>query len=124
MPDAVARKYLNAAKQWKWQYVFPSTKLSVAPRGGKVRRHHIGPNTIQKFVAMAVKKAAIAKRASVYTLRHSFATHLLMNGVNIREIQELLGHKHVETTMIYTHVLRDMSNVPKSPLDSLLEKEK
>lgn len=119
LPDALERKYPNAAKEWGWQYVFPSSKLSVDPRSGKIRRHHIAEKTIQNAVKEAVQKAGIVKHASVHTLRHSFATHLLMNGVNIREIQNLLGHKHVETTMIYTHVLRDVVSVPKSPLDSL-----
>ncbi|HUL22983.1 MAG TPA: integron integrase [Thermodesulfobacteriota bacterium] len=119
LPDALDRKYPSAPKEWGWQYVFPSSKLSVDPRTGKIRRHHITEKTIQNAVKEAVKKAGIAKHASVHTLRHSFATHLLMNGVNIREIQNLLGHKHVETTMIYTHVIRDIVSVPKSPLDSL-----
>jgi integron integrase len=119
LPDALERKYLNAAKEWAWQYAFPSSKLSVDPRSGKIRRHHISEKTIQNAVKEAVKKAGIVKHASVHTLRHSFATHLLMNGVNIREIQDLLGHKHVETTMIYTHVIRDLVNIPKSPLDAL-----
>jgi len=119
LPDALERKYPNAAKEWGWQYVFPSSKLSVDPRSGKIRRHHISEKTVQNGVKEAVQKAGIAKHASVHTLRHSFATHLLMNGVNIREIQNLLGHKHVETTMIYTHVIRDLVNIPKSPLDAL-----
>lgn len=119
LPESLVKKYPKAAKDWTWQYVFPSSKLSVDPRSGKVRRHHITPNAIQKIVAKAVKRAGIAKQASVRTFRHSFATHLLMNRVNIREIQDLLGHKHVETTMVYTHVLKGMSNAPKSPLDSL-----
>jgi integron integrase len=123
LPDALERKYPNAAKEWGWQYVFPSSKLSVDPRSGKIRRHHIAEKTIQNAVKEAVQKAGIVKHASVHTLRHSFATHLLMNGVNIREIQNLLGHKHVETTMIYTHVLRDVVSVPKSPLDSLYIKK-
>ena len=122
LPDALDRKYPNAAKEWHWQYVFPSSKLSVDPRSGKIRRHHISERTIQNVVKDAARKAKIAKHVSVHTLRHSFATHLLMNGVNIREVQELLGHKNVDTTMIYTHVLRDMSNAPKSPLDSLYAK--
>lgn len=120
LPEALDRKYANAAKEWRWQYVFPSATLSVDPRSGKVRRHHISPSSIQKVVADAVRKAGIPKHATVHTLRHSFATHLLMDGVNIREVQELLGHKNVETTMIYTHVLRNMSKAPKSPLDTLL----
>ncbi len=109
---------LNALR-WHWQYVFPSSSLSVDARSGKVRRHHISERTIQNIVKEAARKAKIAKHVTVHTLRHSFATHLLMNGINIREVQELLGHKNVETTMIYTHVIRDMSNVPKSPLDCL-----
>jgi integrase len=119
LPDALERKYPNAAKEWGWQYVFPALKLSVDPRSGKIRRHHISEKTIQNAVKEAVKKAGIVKHASVHTLRHSFATHLLMNRVNIREIQNPLGHKHVETTMIYTHVIRDAVNIPKSPLDAL-----
>lgn len=120
LPDALDRKYPNAAREWSWQYVFPAFSLSIDPRSGKVRRHHVSPSAIQKMVAGAVRKAGIVKRASVHTLRHSFATHLLMNGVNIREVQELLGHKNVDTTMIYTHVLRNMSKAPASPLDTLL----
>jgi site-specific recombinase XerD len=85
-----------------------------------VARHHISDSAIQGIIEKAIRKAGIPKHASVHTLRHSFATHLLMNGVNIREVQELLGHKNVETTMIYTHVLRDISHAPKSPLDALL----
>ena len=123
LPDALERKYPHAAKEWGWQYVFPSSRLSVDPRSGKVRRHHISEKTIQNAVKEAVKKAGIVKHASVHTLRHSFATHLLMNGVNIREIQNLLGHKHLETTMIYTHVLRHMVTVPISPLDNLYSKK-
>ncbi len=121
LPSALARKFPNAAKEWKWQYVFPSAKLSVDPRSGKVRRHHISDKGIQDAIGTAVKKAGIVKHATVHTLRHSFATHLLMKGVNIREIQDLLGHKSLETTMIYTHVLRDIQNVPMSPLDALLK---
>ena len=100
--------------------MFPANNFSVDPRNGKVGRHHISDATIQAIIKKAIGKANIAKQASVHTLRHSFATHLLMNGVNIREVQELLGHKNVETTMIYTHVMRDMSHAPQSPLDALL----
>ena len=121
LPDALSRKYPNSGKEWAWQYVFPANSLSVDPRSGRVARHHISDSAIQEVIKKAIRKAGIPKHASVHTLRHSFATHLLMNGVNIREVQELLGHKNVETTMIYTHVLRDMSKAPKSPLDLLLE---
>mgnify|MGYP001559306109 CR=1 FL=1 len=119
LPDALSRKYPNAAKEWGWQYVFPCGSLSVDPRSGIVRRHHISDSVIQKAVKDAVRKAGIVKHATVHTLRHSFATHLLQAGINIREVQSLLGHKHVETTMVYTHVLRNMSNAPQSPLDAL-----
>ena len=122
MPDALERKYPKAAKEWAWQYVFPADNLSVDPRSGKIRRHHISDTAIQSAFKKGLKKAGIAKHASVHTLRHSFATHLLQSGVNIREVQDLLGHKNVETTMIYTHVLRNMSNAPQSPLDQLYER--
>ncbi len=119
LPDALDRKYPNAGKNWSWQYVFPTQQLSVDPRSGKIRRHHITDKAIQSAIGKAFRAAGIVKHATPHTLRHSFATHLPMNGVNIREIQDLLGHKNVETTMIYTHVLRDMANAPKSPLDLL-----
>lgn len=119
LPPALNRKFSNAGREWKWQYVFPASKLAVDPRSGAVRRHHILDQTVQKIMRNAVKKAGIAKKATVHTLRHSFATHLLMSGVNIREIQELLGHKNLETTMIYTHVVRELSETPRSPLDML-----
>ena len=119
LPEAMARKYSNAAREWHWQYVFPSRNLSVDPRGKKIRRHHISDKAIQSAMSNAVKKAGIEKQATVHSLRHSFATHMLMHGVNIRRVQEYLGHKNVETTMIYTHVIRDMSNDPQSPMDLL-----
>jgi integron integrase len=121
LPDALARKYQNAATEWGWQYVFPSSTLSVDPRSGRVGRHHISDTSIQKAFKNALQKTKIVKHASVHTLRHCFATHLLQIGVNIREVQSLLGHKHVETTMIYTHVLRDMAHAPQSPLDALYD---
>jgi len=89
---------------------------------GKIGRHHVSDNNVQEIIRKAIRKAEIPKHGSVHTLRHSFATHLLMNGVNIREVQELLGHKNVETTMIYTRVMRNMANAPQSPLDIIIQK--
>ncbi|MBA4390899.1 MAG: integron integrase [Syntrophus sp. (in: bacteria)] len=123
LPGALDRKYPNAGKEWAWQYVFPAGKLSVDPRSNTIRRHHISNKLIQSTIKKAFRKAGIVKHATVHTLRHSFATHMLMNGVNIREVQELLGHKNVETTMIYTHVMRDMKNAPKSPLDVMMSED-
>lgn len=119
LPGALDRKYPNAPRELKWQYVFPARNLSVDPRSGKTRRHHISEKVMQTTLKQAVKSVEIYKHVTVHTLRHSFATHLLMAGTNIREVQELLGHKNVETTMIYTHVMRDLGDKPKSPLDLL-----
>ncbi len=123
LPNALDRKYPKAAREFGWQFTFPSIKLSPDHISGKIRRFYISPKTIQNTMSKAVKKAGIVKHATVHTLRHSFATHLLANGVNIREVQNLLGHKNIETTIVYTHVLRSMSNVPKSPLDILYAKQ-
>ena len=119
LPDALARKYPNAAREWGWQYVFPSGRLSIDPRSNKVRRHHIHENGLQKAVKKAAAHAGITKRVHCHALRHSFATHLLENGYDIRTVQELLGHADVSTTMIYTHVLNRGGQGVRSPLDSI-----
>lgn len=117
LPFALARKYPNAARSWAWQYVFPSERLSVDPRSGKVRRHHIDEKCIQRAMKDAVRDAGIVKPATPHTLRHSFATRLLQSGYDIRTVQELLGHADVSTTMIYTHVLNRGARAVRSPLD-------
>jgi len=120
LPHALARKYPNAATTWAWQYVFPATRVSRDPRSGATRRHHLDESVVQKAVARAVRKSGIEKPASCHTLRHSFATHLLERGADIRPVQEQLGHADVRTTQIYTHVLQRGGRAVVRPLGSVL----
>jgi integron integrase len=129
LPGALDRKWPDAGKEWGWQWVFPSQRISEDPRGDAARgdarptaeevkrRHHVDPATVDKAIKVAVAKAGMSKRVSSHTFRHSFATHLLQRGTDIRTIQDLLGHKDVATTMIYTHVLRQGGLGVRSPLD-------
>jgi integron integrase len=117
LPYALEKKYKNASRDFLWQYLFPAEKLSVDPRSGKTRRHHVSEQNVQRAVKTALRKAGVRKNGTCHAFRHSFATHLLENGYDIRTVQELLGHKDVRTTMIHTHVLNKGGRGVRSPLD-------
>lgn len=122
LPHAIDRKYRRAALEWKWQYLFPSSRYAFISANNDQRRHHAHPSNLTRAVKIAVAEAAINKRATCHTFRHSFATHLLEAGYDIRTVQELLGHANVQTTMIYTHVLQRGGSAVRSPADAILEK--
>ncbi len=119
LPHALARKYPNAGHEWTWQYAFPSKNRSTDPLSGVTRRHHIDPSVVTRAVRVAVRQAGIPKRITLHTFRHSFATHLLQRGTDIRTIQALLGHNDLKTTMMYTHILQQGSLGVRSPLDDM-----
>jgi integron integrase len=119
LPHALRRKYPHAPKEWVWQYVFPSARLSTDPRSGVTRRHHVHFSTFQKAMRKAVRAARISSPASAHTLRHSYATHALESGIDIRTVQEQLGHVSLETTQIYTHILKRGGTVVRSPLEDI-----
>jgi integron integrase len=119
MPGALDVKYPQAPRHWGWQWVFPSIQRSTDPRTGKTHRHHLNEASVQKAMSLAARRMSLSKPCSPHVLRHSFATHLLQSGVDIRTVQELLGHSDVSTTMIYTHVLQRGGRGIRSPLDQI-----
>ena len=120
MPESLVRKYPRAPFELKWWYVFPASGRSPDPITGRIKRHHIDPSAVQKAMRAAVMRAGISKRATPHTMRHCFATHLLEAGYDIRTVQELMGHRDVTTTQIYTHVLQRGGSAVRSPVDALL----
>lgn len=123
LPNALAKKYPNAPTELSWQYLFPSKRSSTDPRTGKIRRHHVSDSSLQRAVKQAVEDAGIKKTASCHTFRHSFATHLLEDGYDIRTVQDLLGHQDLRTTMIYTHIIQQSGRTVRSPLDRIASEE-
>jgi integron integrase len=122
LPQALERKFPNASRELGWQYLFPAGRRSADPRSGEIRRHHVDPSSLQRAVRAAIRRAGITRKASCHTFRHSFATHLLANGADIRTVQDQLGHRDVRTTQIYTHLLERGGNAVVSPLNRLLPK--
>jgi integron integrase len=121
VPNALARKYPSASTEWRWQYVFPATRTCIDLASRELRRYHLHVTVVQRAVSEAVRASGLTKRATCHTFRHSFATHLIENGYDIRTVQELLGHTDVRTTMIYTHVLRGVGRGVRSPIDAFLQ---